>query len=274
MTIDAPNDLYAWEGDSRAQQTYLQVRRAAQWVGFFLPHLQPGFSVLDCGCGQGSITLDLAELVAPGTVVGVDMDVSQLEIARQAATERGITNVSFQQGNVYALPFADATFDAVLAHTLLVHLSDRLGALKQLRRVLKSGGMVGISDDDYHTVTYAPAEPAISQLDALVTKLIRFSGGDPFYSPQLRGLLVQAGFVNVEGHAVAAEYFGTLAETRRYAHIMRLLFGNPQVAQIMFEQGWTTPTEIQAMLDKVQDWSERPDAFYACMYCAALGWVM
>ena len=52
--------------NAEAQRTYVGVRRAATWVGFFLPHVQKGFSLLDCGCGVGSITLDLAELVAPG----------------------------------------------------------------------------------------------------------------------------------------------------------------------------------------------------------------
>jgi len=68
MATDPPKEFYSIS-DAGAQHTYVGVRRAAQWAGFFLPHLRPGFSVLDCGCGVGSITLDLAEQVAPGQVV-------------------------------------------------------------------------------------------------------------------------------------------------------------------------------------------------------------
>ena len=68
-------------GDAQAQSSYVSGRRSERWVGFLLPHLRPGFSVLDCGCGTGSITLDLAAVVAPGQVVGVDADAAQLERA-------------------------------------------------------------------------------------------------------------------------------------------------------------------------------------------------
>src|SRR5258708_5088563 len=108
--------------DTEAQRDYVQVRRATKWVAFFLPHLKPGMRLLDCGCCVGSITLDLAEIVAPGHVVGIDRDATQLEVARRHAAERGVTNVTFEVGNVYELSYPDASFDAVLAHTILVHL--------------------------------------------------------------------------------------------------------------------------------------------------------
>jgi ubiquinone/menaquinone biosynthesis C-methylase UbiE len=62
---------------------------------FFIPYLRPGMAVLDCGCGQGSITLGIAEKVSDGTVVGVDISESQVELGRQSAAERGIIKVRF-----------------------------------------------------------------------------------------------------------------------------------------------------------------------------------
>jgi len=90
-----------------AQQEYVQVRRAAQGVPFFLPHLKSEMSVLDCGCGVGSITLDLAEIVAPGQVIGIDRDPSHFAVARAQAEEKGITNIEFRVGNAYELEFSD-----------------------------------------------------------------------------------------------------------------------------------------------------------------------
>ena len=60
-------------------------RTAGNSAGYLLPHLGPGMAVLDVGCGPGTITLDLARLVAPGTVVGVDNAPSAIEAGRQAA---------------------------------------------------------------------------------------------------------------------------------------------------------------------------------------------
>ena len=75
--------------DAEAQRMYVGVRRARDWVGFFLPHLKKGWSLLDCGCGVGSITLDLAEHVAPGPVIGLDMDEGQLEVPARAPGHGG-----------------------------------------------------------------------------------------------------------------------------------------------------------------------------------------
>jgi len=258
--------------DAEAQRMYVGVRRAKEWVGVFLPYLKSGMCLLDCGCGVGSITIDLAEIVAPGPVIGLDMDDSQLEIARQSARERGLTNVTFEQGNVYQLRFEAGTFDAVLAHTLLYHLSDPLQALKEFYRLLKPGGVVAISDDDLNTITVSPDHPLVSKLTNLMTRIVLFNGGNPFYSRHLRSLLLEAGFARSEGFAVAADYYGRLDETRRMATIIHRLLNDPALRQIVLTQGWATQSELEEICSWIQEWGERPDAFLAIMYCAALGW--
>lgn len=271
MAADLPEEFYPLS-DHEAQRSYVGVRRAEKWVGFFLHHVSPGMSLLDCGCGVGSITLDLAERVAPGRVIGIDMDERQLVFAREGARERGLTNATFQQGNVYALDFADASFDAVLAHTLLFHLSEPLRALKEIRRVLKPGGIAGISDDEWHTMVYSPEHPLMAKIVELWTRVIQFNGGDPFYSRHLRGLMLKAGFARSEGHAIAADYYGNLGETRRMAGIQTRLFNDPDLAGLILGQGWATQAELDEILAWLQVWAERPDAFLAIMYCAAVGW--
>lgn len=257
----------------RAQREYVQVRRATKWVAFFLPHLKSGMRLLDCGCGVGTITIDLAEIVAPGQVVGIDRDPSQLVIARSLAEQRGVINVEFQVGNVYELGFPDASFDAILAHTLLVHLNDPLQALREMRRVLMPGGVIGVSDDDYSTVVISPSNPSLEQVKDLWTRFLVHNGGNPYYSRHLRSLLLEAGFAKTEGHAVAADYYGTLAETRRFTSIMRQLLRAPEFAEVALEQGWTNQQQLEAIITELEAWGERPDAFLAIMYCAAVGWV-
>jgi len=268
---DSPQEFYSLN-NSEAQQTYVSGRRAKDWVPFLIPHLKPGFTLLDCGCGVGSITLDLAELVVPGQVVGVDMDEAQLDVARANAQKRGLTNVTFEQGNVYELRFSAGTFDAVLAHTLLYHLNNPLCALKELRRILKPAGIAAVSDDDFNTVTFSPEDLRATRITELWKNLVLFNGGNPFYSRNLRGLMLSAGFVRTEGFAVAADHYGRLEETRRIANVMRHQFSDPALTNLVISKGWASLEELDGIHTWLSEWGERPDAFMAIMYCAALGW--
>ena len=94
-------------------------RTAENSAGFLLPYLERGQRLLDVGCGPGSITVDLAELVAPGPVVGVDREPAVLEGARRLGEERGLTNLTFEPADVYTLPYPDDQFDVVYAHQVL-----------------------------------------------------------------------------------------------------------------------------------------------------------
>jgi ubiquinone/menaquinone biosynthesis C-methylase UbiE len=86
----------------------LMARRRLDPNGaFFLPHLKPGISVLDCGCGPGTITRDIARQISPGQVMGLDFNADQVAIAMQDAKSEGIFNVELRQGSAYALPFED-----------------------------------------------------------------------------------------------------------------------------------------------------------------------
>src|SRR3712207_1164606 len=79
-------------------------RSAGREAAFFLPYLKPGMRLLDAGCGPGSITVGLAEALGSGEVIGVDVEPGVLETARKLAAERGMTNVRFAAGSVFALP--------------------------------------------------------------------------------------------------------------------------------------------------------------------------
>lgn len=79
-----------------AFEAALESRTAAREAGFFLPYLESGMRVLDVGCGPGSITLGLAEVVAPGHVDGFDLQPAMVDRARTLASERGVENVTFR----------------------------------------------------------------------------------------------------------------------------------------------------------------------------------
>jgi ubiquinone/menaquinone biosynthesis C-methylase UbiE len=254
------------------QHQYVATRKAAQFVPFLLPHLRAGMSVLDCGCGTGSMTLDLARRVAPGRVAGVDVDEAQLAVASASARELALEGVEFTPGSVYELPFADATFDVVVANTVLFHLSDPVRALTEMRRVLRPGGIAAVSDDDLSTVVYSPELPELGRLRDVLIKALRRSGASPSYSRHLRALMRQAGFEHTEGFGLAPETYGGGSTTRAFATKLGELFGSGHLRTLALAEGWMTEAELSASVRTLEQWGLRPDAFVSWLYCAALGW--
>lgn len=89
-------------------------------------------SVLDVGCAPGTITLDLAEVVSPGRVIGIESAEGSLATARRAAQQRGDTTTSFERGDVFALAYDDDSFGVVHAHPVLQHVADPVAALREM----------------------------------------------------------------------------------------------------------------------------------------------
>lgn len=107
------------------------------------PYLSTGMNVLDVGCGFGTITLNVAEIVNPGNVVGVDPFTDRVEIAQAwADSNPQLSNVSFQVGDSHRFEFADGAFDLVFSHTVIHFFLDPVHALQEQKRVVKKGGLV------------------------------------------------------------------------------------------------------------------------------------
>lgn len=148
--------------------------------------------ILDVGCGPGNITCDLAKLVPHGSVVGSDRSREVVDAATQLAKERGVTNVEFEVGNVFSLEYPDDTFDVVHAHQVLQHVGDASSAVREMRRVVKKGGIVAARDMvDYHHW------PEVSELVRFRDVFFRISkemGAIPGIGRQYRKVTREAGF--------------------------------------------------------------------------------
>lgn len=106
-------------------------RDANNLASYLLPYLQPHMSsILDVGCGPGSITTDLTRKVPKGRVVGVEYVSNPLYGARALACSKGVTNVKFDVGDIHNLP--ENTFDVVHAHQVLQHIADPVQAFKEM----------------------------------------------------------------------------------------------------------------------------------------------
>ena len=247
-------------------------RNAAERANFLLPHLRPGMRLLDCGCGPGSITLGLAAVVAPGQVLGIDRERRQVERARSLAADQGQANTCLILGDLCALPFPDASFDAVFAHNVLEHLGDPLNTLREMHRVLKPGGVVGVRDPDYGAGFWVPSTPLLEETSRLLLRVREQNGGSPYYARHQRRLLREAGFVRVEAFGFV-EYQGTPEATRAFADVLVEVLTGPATVDTALEQGWADRARLDALAAEVQAWAARPDAFRAVLECAALGWV-
>jgi ubiquinone/menaquinone biosynthesis C-methylase UbiE len=238
-------------GHTNNAVAFMAQRRAATHAAFFLPQLKAGMRLLDCGCGPGTITLDLARQVAPGTVIGIDRSDAQFGPARaQAAQER--LAVTFEAGEIDRLRFADALFDAAFAHALFEHLPDPPRATAEIRRVLVPGGCFGLRSPDWGGFLLYPFPREVEHAIAAYRELMTENKGDVFAGRKLPSLLKRAGFVRV---AASASYE---------------IYQDPaRIAEYLAAQLENRDASAAASL---RAWHRDPEALFAQAWVEAIGW--
>src|SRR5262245_10049981 len=171
-------------------------RTAQNSAAYLLDHLEPGTSILDVGCGPGTITVDFAARVAPGRVVGLDAAGAIVEQAR------GLSNsVEWRVGDSYARDPDLRDFDVVHAHQVLQHLADPVAALRAWRRACRPGGIVAARDGDYAAFTWYPHDPQLDRWLELYRIAARANGGEPDAGRRLLAWAHDAGFEDVTATA-------------------------------------------------------------------------
>jgi SAM-dependent methyltransferase len=244
-------------------------RTAANSAGYLLGSLRSGQDLLDVGCGPGTITLDLAALVAPGRVVGVDAEAEVIAAAERRRRQTGLTNVRFVAGDVYDLEFDEASFDVVHAHQVLQHLADPVAALVEMGRVLRPGGILAVRDSDYAAFAWAPADPRIDRWLELYHQVTARNGAEADAGRHLLGWVLAAGF----GQAQAGSSTWTFADPDSrawwgglWADRVRLsAFAGQAVAYGLADQA-----ELEAIADAWRSWATRPDGFFAVLHAEVL----
>jgi ubiquinone/menaquinone biosynthesis C-methylase UbiE len=138
---------YGWDLAAHDYEPLWQAQLAeAQATLLALASLAPGERVLDVACGTGLVTFDAARAVGPGgRVLGIDLSGQMLEAARRRALERQVSNVSFARMDAQTLDFPDASFDVALCALGLMYLPDPEQALREMRRILRPGGRLGLA---------------------------------------------------------------------------------------------------------------------------------
>lgn len=170
-------------------------RTAEKCASYLLPYIQPGHSILDVGCGPGSITVDFGALVGTeGRVFGIEISDEPLVMARELAATRGLQNTIFQVGDIHNLNFPDNTFDIVHVHQVLIHAGNPVHALQELRRVTKPGGIVAAREGDVELSVWYPDSEYLNVWREHCLHTITAAGGDPLAGRKIHDWAHQAGF--------------------------------------------------------------------------------
>jgi len=153
-----------------------------------------GSLVLEAGCGVGAQTVSLARNSPGARIISVDIAADSLAAARAKVETAGFANVRFQQADVFALPFAPASFDHVFVCFLLEHLSRPLEALARLKDLLKPGGTITVIEGDHGSTYFHPDSEAAHAAIRCQVELQRAAGGNANIGRELYPLVQQAGF--------------------------------------------------------------------------------
>jgi SAM-dependent methyltransferase len=259
-------------GDGRPRYTHghhESVLRSHRWrtaensAGYLLAHLRAGTSVLDIGCGPGSITVDLARLVAPGPVIGIDR--SEEAIAAAQGLPGGASRVSFEAGDLYSLRFDDSTFDVVHAHQVLQHLEDPVGALVEMARVCRPDGLVAVRDGDYASMTWYPEYPELDRWLDLYRRTARANGGEPDAGRRLVAWARASGCTDISASA-SAWCFATNEDRRWWAETWADRITVTALADRVRELGLADQDELDDIGRAWLRWAAEEDGWFSIIH--------
>jgi ubiquinone/menaquinone biosynthesis C-methylase UbiE len=138
------------------------ARRLRDWA-IKKAAVRPGDRVIDLGSGTGTMSRELAVLVAPaGSVTGIEPNAPLRALADHRAEAAGVGNVSFVDGLAAALPFDDSSIDLMWCERVLQHLADPQSAIDEIARVLRPGGRAVLLDSDYGTRILSDLDPDLA----------------------------------------------------------------------------------------------------------------
>lgn len=244
-----------------------RTRTAANSAAYLLPALRPGLSVLDVGAGPGSITADLARLVAPGRVVALETSEEVLVHTRAGVEASGVDGVEYLAGDIHALDVPDDSFDVVHAHQVLQHLADPVAALGEMLRVCRPGGVVAVRDADYAAFTWFPEADGIDRWLALYRDLARRNGGEPDAGRRLLGWALAAGADPTRVTATASVWCYADEESRAAWGVgwaERIL--HSAVAEQLLAAGLAEASELEKIADAWRTWAAAEDGWFTLLH--------
>jgi len=234
-------------------------RTAENSAAYLLPELRAGDRLLDVGCGPATLTVDLAARIAPGQVVGVDVAGDVIAEAQKYASAQGCDNVELRVGDFRSLGLAPASFDVAHAHQVLQHLEEPVGALRDMGRLVRPGGIVAARDGDYSAFTWAPANEGLDRWLAAYLAVTRHNHAEADAGRYLLAWAHAAGFEDVT-YTTSTWTFATEADRAWWSD----LWAERSVASAFAEQavryGIATPQDLEQISEAWRRWGATEDA--------------
>ncbi|GAB3703672.1 class I SAM-dependent methyltransferase [Mariniluteicoccus flavus] len=237
-------------------------RTAENSAAYLLPHLRPGESLLDIGCGPGTLTVDLAR--SGPNVTALEPTEDALDLCRAEAERQGV-ELAYATGDVHTLPFPDASFDVVHAHQVLQHVGDPVQALREMWRVCRPGGLVAVRDSDYHGFVWAPADPALDGWMDLYQRLARANGGEPDAGRHLARWAREAGLTDVTPTS-STWCFATPDDRAWWGGMWADRVLQSRFAGQALDDGAATRTDLDQIRGAWLRWADSPDGWLSLLH--------
>ncbi|KAK0304273.1 hypothetical protein LTR54_017004 [Friedmanniomyces endolithicus] len=256
------------------QVAHHEWRTASNSAAYLLPSLSalatstPSLKLLDVGCGSGTISTSLAALIPSGSVTATDISPTILARAADLAAQAGVTNIVFQEADIYALPFADGTFDVVHASMVLSHLSDPVGAYREMLRVTRpNAGLVANRESDLRMWSYYPALPGLRRAHEVLLATTREGGGNVDAGAKLEAWAMMAG---VRREAIEVSMgtwmYSSVEERRMWGDTMAERCRRGGGRDKALEMGIATEADFESMAEAWAEWQAAEDACHGMMH--------
>lgn len=248
-TDDPAEDLRALVFVLDAQESQPAFQRLRDWA---MERLAPreGETAVDIGSGAGAVARALAQRVgATGRAVGVEPHAGLRGVAEERSAGSALVP-TFVDGDAYALPFDDASFDVVHCERVWQHLANPARAAAEIARVLRPGGRAAVLDSDWGTMLVEPGDP---DLLSKINQAFWDMSPNPFSGRRLRALLRGAG-LEVSDDVGSSAAVMTDAMTRGGA-----MAG--QAVRRALQAGTITQAEADAFSTGLREATDRGTAF-------------
>jgi SAM-dependent methyltransferase len=257
------HDGYIHGTEPREQERLAGLNRLtnAAFVSFL--KLEPGLHVLEVGSGLGILAADVAQ-AAPGiSVVGVERSAEQIAAARPAP------RVTYLQGDAHELAFPDGTFDLVYGRYILEHVQDPPRVVREMARVVRSGGRVAACENDISLFRVDPPCPGFETVWAAFQEYQAQLGGDARVGRRLyrlfRGAGLQPTLLSLQSDV---HWYGTPT----FAPWLENTIGNVESGRAgLVAAGLCTPAEIERAIAELRELIANPDASSIFVWNRAMG---
>src|SRR5262249_53020386 len=222
-----------------------------------LPRLRPGLSVLDVGCGPGTLTAEIARRVAPGHVVGMDINAEMVGAAEAAHAPSRVPNLVFYTGDVRESAW-NAEFDLVNAARVVQWMPDPERALARMARAARPGGLVVVLDYDHTRAEWVDPPAAWTRFYRAFLDWREAGRLDNTIATRLPALCRQAGLDVIDVVPRITTVRADDAQFFRVAGLWRLVIDS-RGRQIV-AAGHLSEPERQAAFDPFTAWPPSPPA--------------